>query len=130
MANSAREYAGVVLIGGMYAAIHSTPQVTRFISKHPETDEKVARAAAQSFAEQSGIPVHDNILSLTKPIVTVWKKDSLWVPLLIDSAGLIPVQGYNGNKSQKAVIELAKKIARCLESDCIPSIGISACSKS
>lgn len=130
MASAANEYAGVLLFGNHYVAVHSKTGARSFISNHPEQDKEIARAAARAFAEQHNIPLRNSLLYLDKPIVTIWKMGSLWAPLLIGSTELIPVQGYEGNSDQETVIKLAQQIARIIESDCLPNIGISACTTS
>jgi hypothetical protein len=87
----------------------------KFISQKLEKEERVARAAANAFAEQNKVKVAINLIKLDKPIVTICQHDEAWVPAVLDSESfkLLTDFGKEGvaNISLKGTAEQAKNLA-------------------
>lgn len=99
-----------------------------FVSKHPETDIKIALATAKLFAETNSIPYDDTLLEPNQPIITVLKHSQDWFPteLHADKATLLSSFGpMNLGDNQQEAINMANVTALSRGTDCIPSIGIS-----
>ena len=108
-------FAGVIQLAGCYAAISSGSNGVKFISQKLEKEERVARAAANAFAEQNKVKVAINLIKLDKPIVTICQHDEAWVPAVLDSESfkLLTDFGKEGvaNISLKGTAEQAKNLA-------------------
>ncbi|MBX7066556.1 MAG: hypothetical protein K1X28_04945 [Parachlamydiales bacterium] len=120
-------FVGVLRIGGHFAAVHSTPKYRAFVSKHPETDIRVAIATARAFAEQQKIPFKERLLYLDRPLVTLWMQESGWHPALIKSDDVTVIPGYCGSDDPEDAYQVALKVASILKTDCVPKIGVTAC---
>jgi len=98
------------------------------VSKHPETDIKVAEATAKLFAETNSIPYDSALLEPNLPIITVLKDGEDWFPaaLYADKVTLLTSVGQlNLGGNQEKATNLAYVIAFSSRIDCIPSFGIS-----
>ena len=122
------EFVGVIRLVNCYIATHVQGETKAFVSKHPETDIKVARATAKLFAETNSIPYDSTLKELNQPIITVIKSGEDWFPaeLHADKVTLLTKFGsMDLGGSQQEATNIANVIALSRGQDCIPSIGIS-----
>jgi hypothetical protein len=122
------EFVGVVRFVNHYLALHFQGNKKIFVSKHAESDIKVAQLTAKTFAEQRHLPYNGTPMTPDRPLITVWKEGSSWYPaaLYADEGVLLKKFGHLdlGGSSQQA-IAIAQEIAANENTDCIPSIGLS-----
>jgi hypothetical protein len=113
----------VVELVNCFIATHVNGQNKAFISKHPETDIKVAQATAKLFAKDNNISYDSVLRHPDQPILTVLKHKGEWTPAELHVDKITLLKGFMGN--QKEAIAMANAIAMERGADSIPSIGIS-----
>jgi hypothetical protein len=121
-------YTVVLRIVNYFAAMHVYGSNKAFISKHPETDLKVAKATAQKFAALNDIPYDVDLRDLDGPFLTIIKNGEKWYPAEIYSDRLRLLVSFGPLQlggTQSEAINMAEVIALSRSTDCIPSIGIS-----
>jgi hypothetical protein len=125
-------YAGVARLAGNFMAIYVNGKEKNVLSKNPETDLKVAQAAAKRFSETHDIPFFPLLVEGNKPILTVIKSEGKWFPAklypekihILRNLGPMPL-----GSCQSDAAYWAEAIAQRTRSDCVPSIGISLSEK-
>ena len=89
------EFVGVIQLVNCYIATHFEGKKSTCVSKHPETDIKVAQATAKIFAQNKNIPYKDTLLLPNKSIITIVKVGELWYPaeILVDKIQVLTALG-------------------------------------
>ena len=126
--NNYHEFACVMLVAGCYIATQVTGKMKRFVSKHPETELKVAQTAAQRFASENNIPYVDELKKGDRAFITIIKYQEQWYPaeLWPDKIVLLTkIEGTSLGGDQTFALICAESIALTKNEDFIPSIGIS-----
>jgi hypothetical protein len=122
------EHAGVIRLVNCYIAAHIQGKQVEFISKHPETDIKIAQATAQAFAATKNISYLGASRDIDQPIITVIKSGEEWFPAELHPDKVRVLEWlsnlYLGGSLQQAS-SFAAAIARCIDVNFAPSIGIS-----
>lgn len=121
------EFVGVIKLANFYIATHIQGNNKAFVSKHPETDIKVAQATAKLFAETNGIPYDNTFRGPNQPIITVLKHGQDWFPAMLHANKVTLFTSFGPLKlggNQQEATNIANVIALSRGTDCIPSIGI------
>ena len=128
-------YTGVVQLVNSFCAVHVDGDLTTFISEHPETDEKVAFAAASKFAQEQKIVYQESLLTINPPPITIHKEQETWYPAQIypdklvllkviriaDNAGVISRKSLGGTREEATAC--ARKIAAESHTNFLPNLN-------
>lgn len=128
MGTRATGFTAVIRLVNCYLATHVNEDEIRFISKHPESDIKVAQATAKLFAETNNILYDDTSFELSQPIITVMKDGEKWYPAELHPDRITLLLSFNSldtGGGQQETINTANAIALSRNGDCFPSLGIS-----
>lgn len=90
------EFVGVIRLANRYIATHIQGNEKAFVSKHPETDIKVAQATAKLFAETNSILYENTLLQLNQPIIAVLKHGQDWFPAELDADKVKLLTSFGG----------------------------------
>jgi hypothetical protein len=121
-------YTGVVKLANCWIAYHTKGIAKNFINCFLESDLKVAQLTAQTFANINNIPYISKLATLDRPIITVYKDNSIWYPIEVYAEEVIPLKSWESltlGSTQKNAINIARVIAQTWQCPFIPSLGMS-----